>query len=115
MLQNWHENEAGINTRFTNGGRKTAYWGFSRQTDSPGPLIIPPGHFCHIKSPIAPRFGWRGAILSLIRLCWLAYCRVRRGGRVVEGARLLSEYTVKSCIEGSNPFLSASLQATYSR
>ena len=26
---------------------------------------------------------------------------------MVEGARLLSEYTVKSCIEGSNPFLSA--------
>ncbi len=30
-----------------------------------------------------------------------------RGGRVVEGARLLSEYTVKSCIVGSNPILSA--------
>jgi hypothetical protein len=26
---------------------------------------------------------------------------------VVEGARLLSEYTVKSCIVGSNPILSA--------
>ncbi len=34
-------------------------------------------------------------------------CAPRRGGRAVEGARLLSEYTVKSCIEGSNPFLSA--------
>ncbi len=26
---------------------------------------------------------------------------------MVEGARLLSEYTVKSCIVGSNPILSA--------
>ena len=31
----------------------------------------------------------------------------RRGGRVVEGARLLSEYTAKSRIMGSNPILSA--------
>ena len=31
----------------------------------------------------------------------------RRGGRVVEGARLESGYTVKSRIEGSNPSLSA--------
>ena len=30
----------------------------------------------------------------------------RRGGRVVEGARLESVYTVKG-IKGSNPFLSA--------
>ena len=30
------------------------------------------------------------------------------GGRAVEGARLLSEYAVLSCIEGSNPSLSAS-------
>ena len=30
-----------------------------------------------------------------------------RGGRVVEGARLLSGYTVKSRIAGSNPALSA--------
>ena len=29
---------------------------------------------------------------------------------MVEGARLLSEYTVKSCIVGSNPILSASPQ-----
>ena len=27
---------------------------------------------------------------------------------MVEGARLLSEYTVKNCIVGSNPILSAS-------
>ncbi len=32
---------------------------------------------------------------------------LRRGGRVVEGARLLSGYTVKSRIVGSNPILSA--------
>jgi hypothetical protein len=31
----------------------------------------------------------------------------RRDGRVVEGAPLLREYMVKSCIEGSNPSLSA--------
>ena len=35
----------------------------------------------------------------------------RRGGRVVEGARLLSGYTVKSRIVGSNPILSASTAA----
>ncbi len=32
---------------------------------------------------------------------------LRRGGRVAEGARLLSEYGVYSLIEGSNPSLSA--------
>jgi hypothetical protein len=32
----------------------------------------------------------------------------RSGGRVVEGARLESEYAVKSRIEGSNPSRSAS-------
>ncbi len=31
------------------------------------------------------------------------------GGRAVEGARLLSEYAVLSCIEGSNPSLSATV------
>ena len=36
--------------------------------------------------------------------------RPRRGGRVVEGTPLLREQTVKSCLEGSNPFLSARLQ-----
>src|SRR5262245_12284657 len=34
-------------------------------------------------------------------------CPSRRGDRVAEGARLLSEYATKSCIEGSNPSLSA--------
>lgn len=29
---------------------------------------------------------------------------------MVEGARLLSEYTVKNCIEGSNPSLSVLLK-----
>ena len=33
----------------------------------------------------------------------------RRGGRAVEGARLESVYTPKRCIEGSNPFLSATI------
>ena len=33
---------------------------------------------------------------------------------MVEGARLLSEYTVKSCIEGSNPFLSAKFRVKQS-
>ena len=33
--------------------------------------------------------------------------KLRRDGRVVEGARLESVYTVKG-IKGSNPFLSAS-------
>ena len=32
----------------------------------------------------------------------------RRGGRVAEGGGLLNRYTVKSCIGGSNPPLSAS-------
>ena len=31
----------------------------------------------------------------------------RRGGRVAEGGGLLNRYTVKSCIGGSNPPLSA--------
>ena len=43
----------------------------------------------------------------LIATCRHRLSAPRRGGRVVEGARLLSEYTVKSRIEGSNPFLSA--------
>ena len=33
---------------------------------------------------------------------------IRRGGRVAEGGGLLNRYTVKSCIGGSNPPLSAS-------
>ena len=33
----------------------------------------------------------------------------RRGGRVAEGGGLLNRYTVKSCIGGSNPPLSARL------
>jgi hypothetical protein len=42
MLQNWHENEAGINARFTNGRRTTTHWGFRRQTDSPSPSVSEP-------------------------------------------------------------------------
>src|SRR5215472_2621091 len=34
-------------------------------------------------------------------------CPSRRGGRVAEGGGLLNRYTVKSCIGGSNPPLSA--------
>jgi hypothetical protein len=36
----------------------------------------------------------------------------RRGGRVAEGGGLLNRYTVKSCIGGSNPPLSASKSLT---
>ena len=35
--------------------------------------------------------------------------RFRRGGRVAEGGGLLNRYTVKSCIVGSNPTLSANV------
>ena len=38
----------------------------------------------------------------------VSYCKQkRRGGRVAEGGGLLNRYTVKSCIGGSNPPLSA--------
>ena len=63
---------------------------------------------------LLPRAGARGrrarcAELSLLDRAWkAAYAgEARRGGRVVEGARLLSEYTAKSRIVGSNPILSA--------
>ena len=36
----------------------------------------------------------------------------RRDGREAEGAPLLREYTVKSCIEGSNPSLTAIFYAS---
>ena len=49
--------------------------------------------------------------LGLDRAAKAAYAGfLGRGGRVVEGARLLSEYTAKSRIVGSNPILSASRQ-----
>src|SRR3954467_8568451 len=35
-----------------------------------------------------------------------------RGGREAEGAGLLNQYTAQSCIEGSNPSLSATPPAT---
>ena len=38
----------------------------------------------------------------------------RRGGRVAEGGGLLNRYTVKSCIGGSNPPLSARTLTTSS-
>ena len=38
----------------------------------------------------------------------------RRGGRVAEGGGLLNRYTVKSCIGGSNPPLSARNPARHS-
>ncbi len=45
------------------------------------------------------------ALISVVIDCKPAR---RRGGRVAEGGGLLNRYTVKSCIGGSNPPLSAS-------
>src|SRR5215471_15111184 len=47
----------------------------------------------------------RGFRYNEISICFLA--QRRRGGRVAEGGGLLNRYTVKSCIGGSNPPLSA--------
>ena len=45
---------------------------------------------------------------QLEKVYWLfKFVQFRRGGRVVEGARLESVYTVYSRIEGSKPSLSA--------
>ena len=53
--------------------------------------------------------------LAAVIIIWLARAArlrtrpSRRGGRVAEGGGLLNRYTVKSCIGGSNPPLSASI------
>ena len=44
------------------------------------------------------------AVIPVVINCASAH---RRGGRVAEGGGLLNRYTVKSCIGGSNPPLSA--------
>jgi len=50
----------------------------------------------------------RHSKLQVTREKYIKLFDPRRGGRVAEGGGLLNRYTVKSCIGGSNPPLSAS-------